>query len=226
MKLPYLYTIPVALGLAAIAMPALATPTTEELVLSDGVTTVTCTNTSLPSGCTYSAGVLSYIGAIGTYYAINITTGLGYPTYGAPVMPELHLNSVDFAGSGVAPGDLTILFSENGFTTGGGTATVGVGGVNGGTTTLSDYYDPGNGLGVTTTSCFSYSTATVGAFSATGSCAIPALSGFSITKFADLTIPTGKITSFDNQINVPEPAGLALIGLGLLALGLTRRKLG
>ena len=66
-----------------------------------------------------------------------------------------------------------------------------------------------------------------GNFSGTAGTTVNTIGGFSLTQIANIYHSTGGITEFRSNTsitNVPEPATLGLFGLGLIALGILRRR--
>lgn len=202
---------------------ASATPLT--LTLSDGSTTKTIVDNGADD-LSPVAGAVVWTGAIGSWI-LNASTGVGLPVIGTSWWPQLDLNSVN---TSIAPGTLTLLLTQGGFPS---PPPPGFLFAIGGTTqgSVDAYACAGAALG----DCEQVH---LGPFTTSGQ-TLPFSSSISFP-FSDpgqdyqLGIKVvlthgeeGKTSSFDAALEaVPEPGTYALIGAGLLGLGILRRRLG
>jgi hypothetical protein len=189
------------------------------LTLSDGTTTIVVTDGSAQDSNTL-AGAVTFNGALGSNFILNVSTGLTKPLTGSASAPSIDLNSVDFA---TGAGTLTISFSETGFTAFPGILTGDVGGTVGAGGSLTNIVMQ-NGLDLVTNGPFG-----PGPFSGSGSAALIDGAPYSLTQTAILTFgPNGGMTSFNAAGTVvgSVPDGgmtLTMLGIGLVAVAAAGR---
>ena len=170
-------------------------------------------------------GLVVYNGPLG-HWSINVTTGVSKPAAGSELIPMLDLNSLDMSSSGAA-GSITLELTDIGFGSQPNAAHVGtvIGGTAAGTVNFRSFFDAANeafGQGTELTNASFGS----GAFSGTGWSSLAAANPFSLTLLVTLTHDSRpfQLSSFDAGVQVPEPASLLLVGMGLLAMGFTLRR--
>lgn len=223
----------VALALAATSVSQ-AVPT---LRISDGGTTITITDGGA-GDASAQAGFISYTAPAGTFagWSVVFSGGTTKPLLGSATSPELDLVWAITRTAGQPSGNLTVLFSENGFnlatpgsayTASGGT--LGTSAAN--SATIRTYYAANNvelnQANLLTSQTFNGPLP----FGQTvpGLAAIPADPTVSFTVRLDLTQAGGQITSGDIHMFVSAPEGgsmVTFLGTALLALGAfaARRK--
>jgi hypothetical protein len=198
---------PLALSALAVCL-ALSSQARADLIITvNGVTKATDpTNT-----------FANFVGSVGGFNINNISmAGVG-SFAGNPMLVDNGSMNISSAGSG----SLTILLSETNLTLGAMARFEGAftGTVTNASVTRSFYVDPTNaGL---LTDLLGSTSAGGGSFSQ-----IVALSGpFSLTEQIVLTATgAGATLSSDDSVKAPEPASLALLGGGLAAFGMIRRR--
>jgi hypothetical protein len=213
----FLKIFAVAAGVASLAINATAVPT---LYLSDGVNTVMVVDGGVGDSST-QAGVVTFNGSIGVNWTLNVTTGVSKPMLGSPTQPWMDLNSVNATSRGA--GTLTIMLCDTGFGPASGKLTSKIGGTTQGKVTMNTYKDAGNGLFALTTPLTSQGVFGTGigtkAFANTASIAFTGALPFSLTEVATITHTRQAISSFNEELRVPD-AGLTIALLGSSLLGL------
>lgn len=211
---------------ALMAMSAYATPTLKitsgaaSCTLADGAGSSSCVGGATGSADNVgAAGAVSGVFTVGNF-TINVSTGITKPTSGTAAFPFMDLNTVNTSS---AAGTLVLEFSETGFTGTGntflrfsGTAAAG------GNVTYQVFYDPGNAL-FTATTQLGTSGSQSGAYSGTVTGPNPT-GTYSLTERVTITHIAAGTSSSDNEVTIPEPGILSLLGVGLAGLGIVRRR--
>jgi hypothetical protein len=203
----------VAAGIAGLVGNATAVPT---LYLSDGAFNITVADGG-PMDSSPQVGVVTYNGPVGVNWTLNVTTGISKPILGSPAQPWMDLNSVNATSKGA--GVMTIKFSDNNFGPSSGKLTSKIGGTSQGKVTLNTYKDAGNGIFALTTPLTSQGPLGSGAFASTASMSFSGGLPFSLTQVATITHTKRAVTSFNEELRVPD-AGMTLALLGSSLIGL------
>ncbi len=166
-------------------------------------------------------GFVQVSSAIGTWL-INVVSGFSSPAIGDQHVDKIHLNSVNVSGG---QGTIYIRLTDTDFQRLEDIYTTDFGGTTDGSVSFQSYADGSNtgfGQGLLLSDS---GTLFSGAFSGSDWGRISMEGAYSMSIYAAITHNDGfQISSFDYAVSVAEPGTLALVGLGLLGLGLSRRR--
>lgn len=214
----------VAFGLGAVA--AAPVYAALGLQLTDGSNTVTVYDGG--AGDTNPlAGVVTFSGNVGTDWIANVTTGLGSGLLGPG---HMDLNSVNVSSVLAGTSTLSMMLTETGLADHGVVTVLGnIGGTTDGSVAYGAFGDSwGRDFWDEQTIGSGSHTAPPVAFTGSFSGLLDTDGGeetYSMTVWAEITHGAGiKNTSFNFDVQVPEPSVLALLGLGMLGVGFARRR--
>ena len=203
----------------ATAMALAAGPTFAAAMLSlnDGTNSITITDQGAGDANPIEGVVTTVWTAPNTLWTSTVSIGTTYPADGSAIKPYMDLNAVL---TSQRAGQLTITFTQDGFLAGTAVFNSDVGGtLNQNASAL--FMAMADGQSISSIGPFS----TAGAFSGSDSRNFLAnATPYSMSLQAVITHGGGGTTSFDYQVEVPEPGTLALLGLGLIGFGLSRRR--
>jgi hypothetical protein len=198
-----------------------------------------CDNNVNFTGCTSNtsdlnpgAGAITFIGAVGGWNS-NVTSGFGPPSLNLPELMDL--NNISLSTNGASP--LTLTLTLTGLTGPLGNLQFlnAIGGTNSGANvdvTVGAWLSQSNTAFCTNGGCgtqfISQSFHTSGGTNWGGTALGSANTGagpYSVTLAITIDSHGGSdTTSFDDELFIPEPATLSVLGAGLLALGTGLRK--
>ena len=205
------------------------------LSVDDGTTFVTVTDNGAGDNNAL-VGFIEYSAPFGTFanFAAAVSLGTTKPLIGSAEAPHLDLASVDVSSFGAAEDTLTIKFTDTDFADLASGITglrSEIGGVTDGTVTYATYFDNSNTAFGTATLLSDLGAFSGGAFSDTAYASLGSLSPtpagpYSLTLVTTVahTAGTGKITSYNATVAVPEPGTLLLLGSGMLGFAFMRRR--
>jgi len=202
----------VALALAAGPASAIAT-----LSLDDGANAITVQDQDA-NDANPMAGIVTVVWtAPNTLWTSTVSIGTTYPADGSAARPYMDLNAVV-----TSPGNgaLTITFTQDGFLPAEALFLSDVGGTLN-QNSSAQFTATADGQPISSIGPFT----TGGAFMGTDTSMFMATTTpYAISLQAVITHRGAGTSSFDYQVQVPEPGTVALLGLGLLGMGFLRRR--
>ena len=202
----------------ALALAAGPTMAAAMLTLSDGPNSITVTDQGAGDVNPIEGVVTAVWTFPDTLWTSTVSIGTTYPADGSAIKPYMDLNAVV---TSERSGTLTITFTQDGFLAAAGKINSDVGG------TLNQ-----NSSAMFMAMADGQMVSSIGPFTSAG-----AFEGTDTSMFVATGTPYpmslqavithgggGGTTSFDYQVEVAEPGTLALLGLGLLGFGLSRRR--
>jgi hypothetical protein len=200
------------------AAASMATPLT--LKLDDGSNPVVTVTDDGAGDSNLVNGAVTWIGTLGVW-TVNVSTGIGFPLQGSLSWPYLDLNSINVSN---AAGTLTLTLTQGGFTAPPPPGFLfQIGGTTQGTVNAAACVD----AVISTCNDAVLGPFLGGAFSGVTSFVKPLQNGtYEVGIQIVLTHGGAATSSFDAELTgIPEPGTYALIGAGLLGLGLLRRRM-
>jgi len=203
-----------ATALALAAGPTLAAAM---LTLNDGTNSITVTDQGAGDTNPIEGVVTAVWTAPDTLWTSTVSIGTTYPADGSAIKPYMDLNAVV---TSQRSGTVTITFMQDGFLAATGKINSDVGGTLNQNASAT-FMAMADGQMVSSIGPFT----SAGAFEGTDTSMFVATgTPYAMSLQAVITHGGGGTTSFDYQVEVAEPGTLALLGLGLLGFGLSRRR--